>query len=371
MVTSTRRGKASAQSNSPPIRRFPSAEFEKKFEKFSSHTVFVERQLALVDLSGSQIASWVNNQDWGNLAMIEGLVNFTMIREFYCNITLVNLESEVVQSHLRGREVCITPTLLGGILNLTPLAVSDYPFAPGSRHIHINGKRDAITCALTEKLFHNWGEGCLTQGDLTGPYRLINLFFCASVEPCSHTSSISAQRGFALKSIGEGRPVDWCRIAFRQIARFKPKGFPLIGSLPYGVILSKLFLSILHIPTLPDDVTKYSTKICSPLDSKSLSLSVAHATEHTTVEGAVSEENEEETGAPSSSRGCRPRASPSLPGLDIAAPQIVELLQVIRQDQIRHEEILLDLQASQKLLAEKFEAHMQAMREFFTPPTIP
>lgn len=130
------------------------------------------------------------------------------------------------------------------------------------------------------------------------------------VEPCSHTSHISASRGLLLQHISEGHRVDWCRIAFGQIARFKPVGFPRSAVLPYGVILSTLLITQVNVPLFPGEPREYSTDIHGPLNAHSRALSTAHVDDITDDEDGVSDDEgvdtEGETAAP---RGRPPRAN--------------------------------------------------------------
>lgn len=102
------RRKAAAAAHSVPLIRFPSFEFKDKFQKFATRSIFIERQIDLVELQGSEVVGWINRQNWDNFAMLECSVNLTMVREFYCNISSVDLASETIKSYVCGREITIT-----------------------------------------------------------------------------------------------------------------------------------------------------------------------------------------------------------------------------------------------------------------------
>lgn len=73
---------------------------------------------------------------------------------------------------------------------------------------------NSIATTLTGKP-RKWKHNQITQGALYGSYRFLNLFFCSTIEPNSHTSSIPALRCLILQHIVQGRLVDWCRVTFR------------------------------------------------------------------------------------------------------------------------------------------------------------
>ncbi|KAG5545406.1 hypothetical protein RHGRI_017777 [Rhododendron griersonianum] len=120
-------------------------------------------------------------------------------------------------------------------------------------------------------------------------------FFCATVEPCSHTSSIHAYRGLALQFIGLGRNVDWCRIVFSEIAQFGSPRNPPKGKLPYGVVLSIFLTKICHCPGIAGDQYKLSTDKRKPFTIHSISISAAHASELSEDDTSV-HENDTATG---------------------------------------------------------------------------
>lgn len=118
----------------------------------------------------------------------------------------------------------------------------------------------------------------------------------ASVEPSSSSSNISASRGLLLQQIGKRLSVDWCRIAFGQIARFKPVGFPRRASLPYGVVLTT-FLTSHGVPNLPGEHIDHSTALVRPINANSLVLSAAHAAPFSDNEDASQDAEGEVAGA--------------------------------------------------------------------------
>lgn len=61
----------------------------------------------------------------------------------------------------------------------------------------------------------------------------------------------------------------WFCVAFRQIACYTPDGFPPCGNLPFGVLLTKLLITELHVPSLPTDNHVYSTTIVRPVNALS------------------------------------------------------------------------------------------------------
>ncbi|KAG5564774.1 hypothetical protein RHGRI_000846 [Rhododendron griersonianum] len=207
--------------------------------------------------------------------MIEANVNLTMVREFFCNITSVDYSTETITSFVRGESITLTPSALGKIVNLTPL--SEYFYPHDSRTVS-PAIRDSLAYTLTGTS-RNWEKNAISQGVLYSSYRLLNLFFCATVDPCSHTSSIHAYRGLALQLIGLGCKVDWCRIALPEIAKFGSPRNPPTGKLPYGVVLSIFLTKICDRPGITGDQYKLSTEKRKPFNIHSISISAAHASE--------------------------------------------------------------------------------------------
>lgn len=104
--------------------------------------------------------------------------------------------------------------ILGEIVNLTPLEDFVYPRPSCTRRALPADVCNSIATTLTGKP-RKWKHNQITQGALYGSYRFLNLFFCSTIEPISHTSSIPALRGLVLQHIVQSRRVDWCRVTFR------------------------------------------------------------------------------------------------------------------------------------------------------------
>ncbi|KAG5562516.1 hypothetical protein RHGRI_005293 [Rhododendron griersonianum] len=257
-----------------PICRFPSSELEEKFKLFCDRPVALELQLDVVSLGNHEVVGWLKRQEWENLAMIEANVNLTIVREFFCNITSIDYSTETITSFVCGKPITLTPLALGKIVNLTPL--SEYFYPRDSRTVS-PAIRDSIAYSLTGTS-RNWEKNAILQGvSIVLIVFSICFFFCATVEPCSHTSSIHAYGGLALQLIGLGRKVDWCRIAFSEIAKFGSPRNPPTGKLLYGVVLSIFLTIICHRPGITGDQYKLSTEKRKPFNIHS--ISDAHASE--------------------------------------------------------------------------------------------
>lgn len=159
----------------------------------------------------------------------------------------------------------------------------------------------------------NWDDNKVNQRVLSHNYCILNLFVCANVEPTTQQSTINAMRELLLQKIGLDQPVGWFCVAFRQIACYTPNGFPRCGNLPFGVLLTKLLITELHVPSLPTDNPIYSTSIICPINALSRIFSDAQVdadsddsedsknTEEGDVVGSTDADSE-----PSVSHRCRP-----------------------------------------------------------------
>ncbi|KAH7845672.1 hypothetical protein Vadar_004638 [Vaccinium darrowii] len=181
------------------IDRFPSTEAETKFSLFRNRNILFERQLDLSTTGIPEVTQWLNELNWGPLASIEGYVYLNLVREFYSNITHIDRNRETITSWVRGHVVTVTPTTLGRVVHLASLENYVYPVSRRDRRMLNVTTRDSIAVALTGET-RDWGRAIhLTQRDLFSRFRVLNLFVCATVEPCSYTSHISASRGLLLQ----------------------------------------------------------------------------------------------------------------------------------------------------------------------------
>ncbi|KAF7135492.1 hypothetical protein RHSIM_Rhsim08G0155300 [Rhododendron simsii] len=343
------------------IHRFPSSEFEEKFELFCKRPIALEHQVDVVSLGNHEVVNWIKKQEWENLAMIEATVNLTMVREFFCNITSVDYSTDTITSFVRGESITLTPSALGKILNLTPL--SEYFYPRDSRTVS-PAIRDSIAYTLTGTS-HNWEKNAISQGVLYSSYRLLNLFFCATVGPCSHTSSIHAYRGLALQFIGLGRKVDWCRIAFSEIAKFGSPRNPPKGKLPYGVVLFIFLTKICHCPGITGDQYKLSTEKRKPFNLHSISISAAHASELSDDDTSV-HVNDPAEGENSSTTDMLVDLQVDNWRLREELADQGKRLAVMRKEQMRQGVLLFELQKAQTKHAAQFATFMAEMRNLLT-----
>lgn len=384
------------------IRQFPSAACEAKFDHFRTRTVSVERRLDLPSLDNRVVANWIHSQDWSTLAALEGFVNYPLVREFYCNISSVDLERELVVSWVRGTEVNITPAILGNLIHLAPREVYAYPRLHYLSQTLTSDERRSVALTLTGA---SRDDNALrvTQGDLSCNYRLLNLFVCANVEPTAQHSAITDMRGLLLQKIGLERPVDWCRVAFLQIARYTPDGFPSRGNLPFGVLLTNLLVTELRVPSLPTDNPLYSTDIARPINDLSRVFSDAHVVKASNDdEGSEHTEGDDDVGVTAAdgepSASCSRPVNPLSEDFDdlhaehyrlemeferldeqldaLAAHQAAQdaLLTQIRDAQNAMDTKLSQWQATQLLQASELKAFISSAQTFFNQfpaPTTP
>lgn len=77
-------------------------------------------------LNNRVVANWIHSHDWGTFATLEDYVNYPLVREFYCNISSVDLEGELIISWVRGIDSpCPSRTLR---LSTAPLSWQDFEF---------------------------------------------------------------------------------------------------------------------------------------------------------------------------------------------------------------------------------------------------
>ncbi|KAH7856011.1 hypothetical protein Vadar_031574 [Vaccinium darrowii] len=255
--------------------RFCSLDEQSRYHDFfATRTVYFERPVDILSLSKNfSFPTWLKNRNWLDLTTLEGSVNRTLVREFYSNIYTYDEKSEMLSSLVRGVVITVSPTILGTFTGLTPLTEYVYPFSRSHpRRFDMVAKR-SISDVLTG-FGHNWDKGSLAQGELRPDFRLLNLFYCSNVDPTSHSSDISATRGFALRAISENLPVDWCRVAFKSIAKFS-RSNPPAGVLPFGVLLCRIF-SHEHVPETSEDDIVPSSDFAAIIDARSATLSSAH-----------------------------------------------------------------------------------------------
>ncbi|KAF7113337.1 hypothetical protein RHSIM_RhsimUnG0136000 [Rhododendron simsii] len=210
-------------------------------------------------LSGSEISLWEP------LTTLQGMVNRSLVREFFNNIYSYDEHSECLFSWVRGFDIEVSPSILGSLVGLASLDEYVYPFKTVHRHFNLTIKQD-ISVDLTGRSL-NWENGVVRQGLLTRDFRLLNLFFCHNVDPNSHSSEISPSRGFARQAISKNQKVDWCRVAFMSIAKFGYRNTNISSVLPFGILISHLLLNN-HIPEyIGDDDRVHSLSISPFIDS--------------------------------------------------------------------------------------------------------
>lgn len=201
---------------------------------------------------------------------------------------------------VRGVVITVSPTILGTFTGLTPLTEYVYPLSHSHpRRFDMVAKR-SISDVLTG-FCHNWDKGSLAQGELRPDFRLLNLFYCSNVDPTSHSSEISATRGFALRAISENLPVDWCRVAFKSIAKFS-RSNPPAGVLPFGVLLCRIF-SHEHVTETSEDDIVPSSDFAAIIDARSATLSSAHVAHVDGADNVVPSAANASNAAPDNSHG--------------------------------------------------------------------
>lgn len=132
----------------------------------------------------------------GYLATLEGFVNYPLVREFYCNISSVDLERELIINWVHGIEVNVTPAILGNLTHLASRELYAYPM-PSHLDTLTSDERHNVVMSITGALC-NWDDNKVNQGVLSHNYCILNLFVCANVEPTTQQSAVNAMRGLLL-----------------------------------------------------------------------------------------------------------------------------------------------------------------------------
>ena len=95
-------------------------------ENFQKHSIHPERQVILLDFSGTLLPSVIRTQGWDSLCEIPLRCPIMFIQEFYSNIHSINTSVSRLATSLRSIRIVITPDLISEILHILRVSHPDH-----------------------------------------------------------------------------------------------------------------------------------------------------------------------------------------------------------------------------------------------------
>ena len=265
------RGQSSRQQLPPDMdtRCFQTVEqFNRYVTFFQNRPLRKEVEVVLTDFEGHPVMQMFENQGWSALLTQSGLVNLSLLKEFYSNRDHIRSSAFEFVTWVRGKTIVITPETWSTFLQIGRPPHPVYPLELMGDNIP-DLDLDAIGTFLTGGPYV-WPGGNLPHSLLLLNFRLLNLIVCANIEPRGHHTDISQERGYLLYAIANNQQVDLPAFMVQQI--YRTSGTARNVGMPFGLLLTR-FLASKRVPEFADDTYVEVTK---KLTAQTMHQSEAH-----------------------------------------------------------------------------------------------
>ncbi|GFZ18474.1 hypothetical protein Acr_27g0002130 [Actinidia rufa] len=172
---------------------------------------------------------------WSALIPLPTSVYSDLVRYFYCNLEVGNLDKPEfsIDSYVRGKHIELNPTILSQIIGVPNEGELIFLDRPSQLKNHVN------RAEMNEIVSIRGTVGASHHKDLKKEYRLFHKFIAYNVVPQhGHYNQVSTMDNFIIYRSATNDPLNLNYIILREMAYIRNHKK---RSLPYGALLTKVF----------------------------------------------------------------------------------------------------------------------------------
>ena len=136
-------------------------------------------EVVLGEFEGNPVLRMIEEQGWTSILVQSGLVNLSVVKEFYANLDYNRSSVFEFTTWVRGKRIVITPDVWSTFLEIGRPQNPVYPLellGDDVPNIHFNIVAEFLTGGPYE-----WPSGCLPHSLLSADLRLLNLIVCYNI----------------------------------------------------------------------------------------------------------------------------------------------------------------------------------------------
>lgn len=223
----------------------------------------IERNIDINDFASSGIKQQFTLRGWLGLCSKNEKSHPMMVREFFANVTEVDIVNGFFFTYVRGLQLRFSVDTVRNILQLPVVENPQWPFAP-----EISPDREEVFRELTDHVATHLAD--LSQGLMAPQFRMLHKIVCNSIEPVDHIHSVPISRAHFLYAVGLGYSVDLGKKIWTHIFQYAKRP-PGTAGIPFASLLTRFMLGE-NVSTLPDEPTVFPMRA---IDSATERLSTA------------------------------------------------------------------------------------------------
>ncbi|GFY95346.1 hypothetical protein Acr_10g0007310 [Actinidia rufa] len=172
---------------------------------------------------------------WNTLIPLSKNVYSDLVRYFYCNLEVGNLDNAefTIDSYVRGKHIILNPTILSQIIGVPNDGELIFLEKPSQLKNHVNKTE------MNETVSIHGTVGASQHKELKKEFRLFHKFISYNVTPKhGHHNQVSTMENFIIYRSAIEDPLNLNYIILREMAYVRTHKN---RSLPYGALLTKIF----------------------------------------------------------------------------------------------------------------------------------
>ncbi|GFZ02654.1 hypothetical protein Acr_15g0012620 [Actinidia rufa] len=172
---------------------------------------------------------------WNTLIPLPKNVYSDLVRYFYCNLEVGNLDNAefTIDSYVRGKHIVLNPTVLSQIIGVPNDGELIFLEKPSQLKNHVN------KAEMNETVSIHGTVGASQHKELKKEFRLFHKFISYNVTPKhGHHNQVSTMENFIIYRSAIEDPLNLNYIILREMAYVRTHKN---RSLPYGALLTKIF----------------------------------------------------------------------------------------------------------------------------------
>ncbi|GFZ06751.1 hypothetical protein Acr_18g0009210 [Actinidia rufa] len=172
---------------------------------------------------------------WNTLIPLPKNVYSDLVRYFYCNLEVGNLDNAefTIDSYVRGKHIVLNPTILSQIIGVPNDGELIFLEKPSQLKNHVN------KAEMNETVSIHGTVGASQHKELKKEFRLFHKFISYNVTPKhGHHNQVSTMENFIIYRSAIEDPLNLNYIILREMAYVRTHKN---RSLPYGALLTKIF----------------------------------------------------------------------------------------------------------------------------------